>query len=262
MANLSTVVALEADAFEEFWRSTWKQGEHVAILGQTGSGKTTLASFLCGVRKYVIAVDPKGLDSTLSATGWPRIKKWPMPAGMRNDIKDGRPVRIIVGGPTDTDKQWDANNALLRRVVKDIWRMGRFCLWADEGQILSDKRYVNAGESLEKMLIAARDRLISLVYCVQRPAIGRTSPAATAAFTQSTWIFVSHTRDQRVHDRLAEIVGRPAPEIRGLISALPKYYWACFSLDPHEPVRIFIPPKPKPSPPSKADTPKTSSWFW
>ena len=273
--ELSEVVALTPERFRSWWADSWGQGEHVIVLGQTGAGKSTLVMFLCSVRKYVIALDAKGHDRTLSSTGWPRYKKWPLPKSVRDQARDGEPVRVIIGGPANNDEEFKANAALLRKAIKGIWTSGKWTLWADEGQILADVRYIGAGEDLEKMLIAARDRKVSLVFCMQRPQIGRTTPAASAAISQSTWVFVSRTRDRRVHDRLAEICGRPAAEIRGLIKGLPRYAWACLSLDPYEPIRIVTPPPPKMAKPSKAevapgqetsDSPKPPSrmsvWLW
>lgn len=234
---------LSPEEFLAWWRTNWKQGEHVAIAALTGSGKTTLGAYLCSVRKWVIALDAKGMDSTLSATGYERVGKWPLPYHLREAVRDGDPCRVIVGRPCNSDEQFEANAALLRQTLKGVWRQGSWACWADEGQLLADHRYGNAGNELEKMLIAARDRAISLVYTVQRPQIGRSTPSANAAYTQSTWLFVARTRDTKVADRLAEIAGRPAPEMRGLIASLPKFWWACLGLDPHEPIRLVKPPK-------------------
>ncbi len=243
MPALSKVEVLTPEEFLQWWRKAWRQGEHVAIAALTGSGKSTLGAFLCSVRKWVMALDAKGMDSTLSSTGWPRVGRWPLPRQMRDSIKDNEPCRVIIGRKCNSDEEFERNAELMRQALKGAWAQGAWSVWADEGQLLADKRYGNAGDRLEKMLIAARDRAISLVFTVQRVAIGRSTPSATAAYTQSTWLFVARTRDTKVADRLAEIAGRPAAEMRGLISSLPKYWWACLGLDPNEPIRLVKPPK-------------------
>lgn len=264
MAQLSRILVLSPEDFLAWWSRAWGQGEHVTIAALTGSGKSTLGAFLVSVRKWVLALDAKGMDSTLSALGWPRVGKWPLPYQMRDAIKNNEPCRVIIGRKCNSDEEFEKNAALMRQALAGAWSQGRWVVWADEGQLLADRRYGDAGERLEKMLIAARDRGISLVFTVQRVAIGRSTPSATAAYTQSTWLFVARTRDTHVADRLAEIAGRPAAEMRGLISSLPKYWWACLGLDPHEPIRLVKPPKlGRRAPQERANqTSKLTQFLW
>jgi len=235
------ISAMSWEAFLEWWRPTWRMGEHLYIAGQTGAGKTTTGIRLIEHMPFVAALDAKGMDSSLSASGWPRVNKW-LPSSVKRDVKDGVPVRIVLGGPNNNDTQFDALAALLKRSVKGIWGMGKWVAFADEGQILADNRYIGAGVDIEKLLIAARDRGVSVVLGTQRPSVGQNAPTVIAAQQQATWMIVSRTRDMRVHVRLGELAGRPPDEMGQLISALPKYYWAIFGLDPFEPVRIFTPP--------------------
>lgn len=260
------LLAMSPDAFIKWWAKEWHQGVHVLTLGMTGAGKTVLNTWLCSVSRYVLALDAKGQDTSLSMTGWQRYTKWPLPRSVRDQVKDGtEPVRCIMGGPVGTDQELTENADMLRRVIKDVWREGRWTVLADELQILADSRYMGLGNDLEKMLIAARDRKISLVVAIQRPSVGRHTPAASAAITQSSWVFCSRTRDQAVIDRLAEITGRPVEEVRGIIKGLPQFAWAVFGLDPFEPVRLIIPP----APPKRSEAElkagrqsKLSLWLW
>jgi hypothetical protein len=264
---MSEVLVMKPEEFLQWWAKTFKAGMHCVIMGQTGSGKTVLEIFLCSVRKYVLALDAKGGDTSLSQSRWPRITRWPLPYSIRQQVKDGKePVRIIIGKPARTKVQRTANRELLRKVVPDLWEQGKWCVVCDEGQILADRRYVGVGDELEEMLIAARDRGLSLIFTIQRPQIGRTTPAASASISQSTFVAVARTRDSRVHNRLAEIVGRPAAEVRGLIKALPQFAWAIFSLDPYDPIRIVIPPPLKPLKKNGrgevVQTSRFSQWMW
>jgi hypothetical protein len=54
----------------------------------------------------------------------------------------------------------------------------------------------------------------------------------------STWFMVMYTRDRDTVDRLAEMSGRPTPEIRGMVKGLPRYCTLVFSNDPREPVIV------------------------
>jgi len=246
VAELSTVEALTPEAFLAWWAKAWEQGQHVLVLGQTGSGKTVLEQFLLTPKKWVIVLDAKAGDSSLDKWGYERVTRWPLPYEMKEDLKDGNPVHVIVGKRAKTAKDFDLNSSLLARVVRDLWAMGRWTVVCDELQLLADKRFAGGavGNDLEKMLVAARDRKISVVGTFQRPAIGRNTPAASASISQSTFVFVSRTRDKRVWQRVAEITGRPVPETSGLIQALRRFQFACYSLDPNEPIRLVLPPPP------------------
>lgn len=232
--------------FLDWWGDVWEQGMHVLILGQTGSGKTVLERFLLTPRKWVIVLDAKAGDSSLDKWGYQRTAKWPLSYDMKEDLRNGDPVHVIIGKRAKSKDDFTSNSHLLARVVADLWAQGRWTVVCDELQLLADKRFAGGavGNDLEQMLIAARDRKISIVGTFQRPAIGKNTPAASAAISQSTFVFVSHTRDKRVWERVAEITGRPVPETSGLINNLPRFHFACYSLDPTEPIRIVLPPPP------------------
>lgn len=243
MARLSEVEVLTPEQFLDWWSRAWEVGQHVLVLGAAGSGKTTFEHLLVTPRKWVLALDPKGHDRSLSAwPGFERTSRWPLPYEMRQRLRDEEPVHVIVGNRGRSEKEWAANSALMQRVVKDVFTIGRWTVVADEGLLLAHRRFVDAGESLDRLFIAARDRGISLVYGVQHASMGRTGPAALASTTQSTWVAIARTRDERLQERVAEIVGRPAAEMRGLIQALPKYVFGVFGLDPFEPVRLVKAP--------------------
>lgn len=268
MPTLSKVEAMTPEAFITWWRGEFEQGVHVLVLGQTGAGKTVFSMWLASVRKFVLVLDGKAGDRSLEATGWQRVSKWPLPREVKERLRNNEPVRIILGIRAKTKQDMERNHALLARAVSDIWTQGRWCLVCDDLQIIADKRFAGGqiGNDIEQLLIAARDRGISVMANFQRPQIGRNTPAASAAMTQSTYVAVSMTRDRRVHERVAEIVGRPLPETEGLITSLPKYHFAVFSLDPTEPIRIVCPPRPKratkPGEPEPQRQGKLSTWLW
>jgi hypothetical protein len=269
MPTLSTVEGHTPDSFAKIWADMWQQGQHVTMLGMTGSGKTTCERFLLSPCDFVIVPDAKAGDDNLDNFGYRRVGRWPLPLDMRHALKNKEPVHVILGKVAKTKRVKEANTEMLRRAVGDLWEQGGWTVACDELQLLASKRFAGGevGDDIEELLISARFRKISVVSVFQRPSIGRDTPAASAAISQSEYVFVSTTRDQSVHDRLAEICGRPKPEMRGLIGSLPKYYWACFSLDPTEPVRIFLPPKLKAVAKTQDNTPvgrleQGGSRFW
>jgi hypothetical protein len=58
----------------------WKPGQHWALIGKTREGKTNFAvAMLMETRRYILAIDPKGEDETLTASGWTRVQSVPSP---------------------------------------------------------------------------------------------------------------------------------------------------------------------------------------
>src|SRR5580700_9086673 len=126
LAWLSGELTQARNAFGEMVKlgPPWHPGEHTAMIGPTGEGKTTHAVGTLTLRKYVLALDPKGEDETLSASGFTRVRSLP-PAGfvpkllyrlkqrddyeawekIWQDIDDGLPARVIVGGGASTDEE-------------------------------------------------------------------------------------------------------------------------------------------------------------
>jgi len=124
----------------------------------------------------------------------------------------------------------------LKGALDSAWSMGGWTVYADELQILTDRRMMNLQSECDRMLVAARDRGVSFVSSYQAPAW--VTPHASR---QATWVAVSYTRDAAVVDRLAEILGRPKAEIRGALQGLDRFSWLIVGRDPREPYRVTIP---------------------
>lgn len=228
------------DGFLNWFRSVWEPGQHLSVIAPTGAGKTTFVGGLLQLRRYVLALDPKGGDSTLTGLGYPRLSTWPGDKKLQrlvaNNDEDGKPSRYIVG-----PRVHDADDLVtLRNVTKEAmdgaFNMGCWTVYADELQILTDNRMMNLRKEADRMLIAARDKGLSFVSSYQAP-----SWVTPHAAKMSTWCAVSYTRDTDVVNRLAEILGRPKPEIRGAIAGLDKYTWIMVGRDPREPLRVTLP---------------------
>jgi hypothetical protein len=217
----------------------WKPGEHFAIIAPTGAGKTTFAAGILSTRRYVVSLDAKGGDTTLSKMGYRRLPSWPgqkqMDRLIENDEKHNRESRYIIGSAGRTKKEAAALQQTLKSAVSDIYEMGGWTVYADELMILTDPRQFNLRGDVDQMLIAARDRGISVVSSFQTPRY--VTPTAS---NQATWVAVSRTRDVDVVNRLGEILGRPKAEIRGAMKGLDRYSWLVVGRDPHEPIRVTI----------------------
>jgi len=101
LATTSEVEPLAWPDFKDWFASVWNPGEHLSVIAPTGAGKTTLVGGLLDLRRYVLALDPKGGDSTLSGLGYDRLAKWPgekeLAATVAKNDEDGKPSRFLVG---------------------------------------------------------------------------------------------------------------------------------------------------------------------
>jgi hypothetical protein len=230
------------------WREPqWKQGEHMAIVAPTGAGKTTFVSAILPARKYVMALDPKGGDTTLAKLipehGFERVD-WPLKKhnfiqrllygpDKWERMENGEPVRIIVGRVVREMKDFAPLSKMLAKALYDSFSNRGWTVYIDELQMAADRRLMRLGKYIELNLIAARDRNVSMVMSYQRPA-----NVPRSAGEMSTWFVVFYTRDKDTVRRVAEMAGRPREEIQGMLRGIPNYCILLFSRNPRQPVII------------------------
>jgi len=226
--------------FLPWFEKAWKPGEHVSIIAPTGAGKTTVATGLLDLRKYVLTLDIKGGDSTLESLGYPRLAKWPgsksMGATVRKNDEDGKVSRYLIGNKARTKAELQQLKDTMRTVLDQAWEMGGWTVYVDELMMLTSQNLFKLRDQTDQILVGGRDLGISLVSSFQAPTW-----VTPMAGKQSTWVFISYTRDTDVVNRLAEILGRPKAEIRGAVRGLEEYSWIVVGRNPREPLRITIP---------------------
>ena len=161
----------------------------------------------------------------------------------KND-KENKPSRYLIGNKSRTNAEQASLIQTLKKTLDDAYAMGGWTVYADELMILTDQRQFGLRTEVDRLLIAARDLGVSFVSRFLAPTW-----FTPMAGKQATWVAVSYTRDTDVVNRLAEILGRPKPEIRGAIKGLERYSWIVVGRDPREPIRVtipeYIPPKQK-----------------
>lgn len=232
------VVGVPWPTFQAWFADVWQPGQHVAMIGPTGQGKTTMAVGILNTRKYVLSLDAKGGDSTLAKAGFTRVNDWPPPREVLEAIADGRPARLSLGFELQTVEDFVKLKTLMSKVLDASYAEKGWTLHLDELQVLADRKMMNLGARIEKHLVSARDKKISVVSLYQAPAW-----VPTAASRQATWVILWPTRDEDVIKKVAAISGRPWRELLAAIKMLPKYHVLVAGLDPFEPLVLTTPPR-------------------
>ena len=236
------VEPMDWDQFRDWFKVEWKPGQHVALLGPSGSGKTTFACGILDLRKYVLAADPKGGDETLASLNLRRLTDWPgerkMSTMLDEDERKGRASRFVVGPVVDRG----VDLPKLRKAISDsldgAFDMGGWTYYLDEVQVTADRRLMNLSGKVDKLLVSARSKGVSVVLSFQQPKW-----VTSASLTQPSWLGTTYTRDLDTVNRIAELMGRSKAEIRGALKALPRYTWLVVGNNPQAPLVVTRPRK-------------------
>lgn len=231
------VVSVEWSIFLRWLESNWSPGEHFALVGPTGEGKTTFAVGIMSLRKWVMALDAKGEDDTLASSGFERVTQLPLSRKIRQAVAEGKPARLILGGPTSSLAEEKALRNLLAEAVAMVRHQGGWTLYADEFQVLADLRMFGLGKAIEQGLISARSKGTSIVTSFQAPAW-----VPKASTRQATLVAMWPTRDRNMIRSVAESMGRDWRELEAIVDELPQYHPVVIPKSIHEPYIITHPP--------------------
>ena len=232
------IVGVPFGIFLRWFAEVWTPGKHAALVGPTGEGKSTLAVHILRQRKWVMALDAKGEDDTLESSGFIRITRFPLPRRIRNDISEGKPARLIIGGSARTDTEERALRELMRQAIAMVRQQGGWTIYADEFQVLADLRMFGLGKPIEQLLITARKNRTSVVTSFQAPAW-----VPKASTRQASYVVLFPTRDVNMIKAVAEAMGRPWRDLLEAIQQLPKYFVLVIPSDVHAPIVLVHPPK-------------------
>lgn len=222
---------LKWDEFLAFLSDCWEPGQHIAIIGPTGQGKTTTAVGVLSTRKYVMVLDAKGRDGTLEAAGWVRVghvpgermgwrsedrRKWNK---IHQDIAEGRPARVIVGGAADSPEADTRLSELMFKAIQYARYAKGWTLYVDEFELTSSQRMLNLGRWIERTLITGRDSDLSVVTSYQAPAW-----VSKHASRQAVFAITFSTGDRDMIKNIARSMGRDWTELGEAVDELPKYF--------------------------------------
>lgn len=234
------VEGMKWKAFKTHFAKAWRPGEHIGVCGYTGCGKSTFVGGILDLRRYVLVADPKGGDETLAALGLERLPQWPgnraMVKRLDKNERDGKPSRYVVGPITMTSE----DGPRLRKAISDsltgAFDMGGWTYYLDELQVAADRRMLNLSAEVDRVMVAARSKKVSLIVSMQQPKW-----VTSASLTQPTWFAVTSTRDTDTINRLAELMGRPKAELRGALKGLQEYCWLIVGRNPNAPLIVTKP---------------------
>jgi len=238
--TLSDFEALQWPDFLERMAEEWQPGEHWALIVPTGGGKTTFAGGLAKTRKYVLALDVKGGDKTLKRLKWERLVKWPLTREQRNDIEDGKPMRLLVGNTGRDPVSKLKRFSLMHKVLQDVQVEGGWTLLATDLKLLTHPRFGGLWGEVEELILLARDAGVSVITDMQRPT-GQPRESSD----QATWLAVGPSRDTDASSRLGEMMGRSRAEMRAAVSELAalEHGFMVVNRRPNDPIIITRPEK-------------------
>jgi hypothetical protein len=225
----------------------WAPGMHWALIGPTGEGKSTHAVGILGLRKWVLALDPKGEDDTLQASGWQRIThlssshRWVRCRTCREidkRIEESHAAHLLVGGQARTDEQDLALQKLMRDGITYSRHSGGWTLYVDEFELLSSQRMFRLGPNIERMLITARRDKTSVVTSFQ--AAAWVSKHATR---QASFCTLWPTRDRDMIKNVAQSMGRDWQSVAGAVDLLPPFHTLTIPKQIRAPMVITSAPK-------------------
>jgi hypothetical protein len=151
----------------------------------------------------------------------------------------GDPYRRIVGQIVHTTADLDRLQESMRHSLNKVFEHGGWTIAVDEFQLVADRRMMDLGTEVERLLIAARDKGVSVITLFQAP---RNVPRA--AVDQCEYVWVGLTRDRDVIQRISEILGRSFAEVEGAVEGLGSrdYAWLIARNNPRKPLIVTRPP--------------------
>lgn len=187
------------DRFMSTWR--WQQGEHVTIIGPTGSGKTVLSRQLLHRRDFVVVLGIKNRDPELYAPfqreGYELVHRFDA------DVPDNRDSKKVLFVPR-TDKHGaearKAKGARFRQALNDIQDTGRWCVYADDIQYMTDQ--LRLSDDFEELWMLGRSEGVSVVASSQEPV-----NIPVMAYGMATHLFLFKNADIYRARRMAELTG-------------------------------------------------------
>jgi len=206
--KIQSIPHLNHDEFLYRFKSLWRPGQHVGIVGPTGSGKTRLANDLEQLRDYVVVIATKSRDDSLEEyRRFVRRKTWP---------PNYNEQLILYWYPPKELGNFVHQRVAVYMVMSDIFKVGGWTIYFDDLFYISDT--LRLKDAVRMYYTQVRSNNVSIVSSIQRPFW-----VPVEAISQSTYVLLFSTRDQRDIKRISEGLSIPVKEIERAISALQPY---------------------------------------
>ncbi len=208
-------------SWRKFLRNfNWRPGEYVTIIGPKGYGKTTVLLELAKRRQYIVILANKVRDQTLEtfikANNFDQITSW--------DKRDLRKYKIVLWPKFEGLHSFDTQAKVYRDAIngtsKDtgIFRQGNWTVALDEMLYLTGSDGIGLDKEVKMLYTQGRSNGISLLAGSQRP---RDVPQVMLSQADH-YIYFQVVDDYEIN-RLAQVVGNVANEVRKIVPSLRKY---------------------------------------
>ena len=128
----------------------------------------------------------------------------------------------------------------MRDAVEGVRAEGGWTIYADEFQLLADRRMYGLDKEIERLLISARTRGTSVMTAFQAPAW-----VPKAGTRQASYVVLWPTRDRVMIKTVAEAMGRPWHELAAAVDELPPFHVLVIPKKIRDPMVITHAPKLK-----------------
>lgn len=213
------------ERFQAVFAREHRQGEHVAIVGKTGSGKSVLELELAkiiarrrtrsGRPSSVTVLATKPRDDTVTALGWPVLKKWPPAYGEEANI-------VWPKARTASTAARDQRR-VLGPLLDEIYQEGGQTVCIDEAAYFERPlpKGLGLGATMEQYWSSARSLKLTLVAATQRPR-----KVSVSMWSEPTWLFVFYVKDRDDLKRVADLSGM-REEVTELVPRLGGFEFLC-----------------------------------
>lgn len=176
--------------------------EDLTIYGKKGGGKSYFAGYVLRLRaqvrrSHVVVVCTKPTDSTISALGWPTVRRWPPDYGQDQVIWWARAKGISA-------EHLVPQRARVKLLMDALWQPGanRLVYWDELTYLEQDLRLKR---ELATFYREGRTQGITNIASLQRPA-----GVSRLAHSEAGWTVVFPPKDEDDRDRVAQILGSKA----------------------------------------------------